>query len=315
MAGSRTRRAAIAVVTLVLAVGWTTAVSTALAARDRTAPTAPSDLRVTGTTPYSVSLAWGASTDKSGISSYTICCAHTNVAKVSGSTTSFTFTAGVEANRSFSFVVTATDGAGNHSRPSNMVTVTTPPDRTPPTKPIVSVTDVGATHVSLAWSSTEDGPNVWFTVTMDGTAVVFGSRETSGTIAPLDPETTHTFVVQAQDFAHNVSPPSDPVTVTTEPSDTTDTAAPTTPGNLATNGMAFGDGETWLFWDQSTDDHTPQSVIEYRVFANGIYDHSTVGRGSTVLYGNPNSRNVYEVVAVDASGNESAPAVLAVDNF
>ena len=42
----------------------------ALAARDRTPPTKPTNLRVTGTAPSSVSLAWNPSTDNSGLFSY-----------------------------------------------------------------------------------------------------------------------------------------------------------------------------------------------------------------------------------------------------
>jgi hypothetical protein len=47
------------------------------AAQDRKAPTAPTNLRVTGMTAHSVSLAWNPSTDKSGSLSYTVCCAVT----------------------------------------------------------------------------------------------------------------------------------------------------------------------------------------------------------------------------------------------
>lgn len=316
MTSERIGRIATAAITLGLVVAWTLGASAAASAasRDRTSPTTPTNLRVTGTTPYSVSLAWNASSDKSGIASYVICCANTSSTTVSGSATSFTVTAGIEASRPFSFVVYARDNAGNWSKASNSVSVTTPGDNTPPTKPSVSVTDVGPTHVSLAWSSVEEGP-VWFNVYMDGTAVLFGSRSTSATFGALDPQSTHTFTVRAQDFAHNWSPLSDPVTVTTEPRDETDATPPTMPGNLRTNGMQFGDGETWLFWDQSTDDRTPQSVIEYQVFANGVYDHSLVGYDRTVLYGTPFSQNTYSVIALDASGNESAPATIVVDNF
>ncbi|RPJ24006.1 MAG: hypothetical protein EHM33_19205, partial [Chloroflexi bacterium] len=48
----------------------------AQAARDRKPPTTPTNLRVTGLTPYSVSLAWNPSTDNSGSVTYTICCAN-----------------------------------------------------------------------------------------------------------------------------------------------------------------------------------------------------------------------------------------------
>jgi hypothetical protein len=285
------------------------------APRDRTPPTTPTNLRVTGMTAYSVSLAWNPSTDNSGSFTYTICCANVSSETFPGPASSRVYRAGLEAGRSFTLRISAKDAAGNSSKYSNSVTFTLPRDTTPPTKPAVSVTDVGPTHVSLSWSSLEDGPNVWFTVFMNGNPISQGTKDTSGTFGALEPETTYTFTVRATDFGGNVSPLSDPVTVTTEAPDTSDTTPPTMPSNLRTNGMQFGDGETWLFWDQSADNQTAQSLIEYKVYANGVYDHSTVGRGSTILYGNPNAVNTYTVIAVDAAGNQSAPATITVDNF
>jgi len=54
------------VTVMVLMLTLVLGVSSASAARDRTPPTTPSNLRVTGMTAYSVSLAWDPSTDKSG---------------------------------------------------------------------------------------------------------------------------------------------------------------------------------------------------------------------------------------------------------
>jgi hypothetical protein len=156
----------------------------------------------------------------------------------------------------------------------------------------------------------EDGPNVWFNIYMNGSAVRQGVRDTSGTFGPLQPETTYTFTVQARDFGGNVSPVSDPVTVTTEARDTTDTTPPTTPANFTDNGMSFADGETWLFWQQSTDNVDPQPVIRYDVYVNGVLDHSLMGQGSTVVYGNAGVFNTFQVIAVDSAGNQSAPATL-----
>lgn len=288
--------------------------SAAFAAGDRTPPTAPSNLVVTGTTSYGVSLAWKASSDKSGIASYTICCANTNSETTNGPVTSYTYTKGIEAGRSVTLFVVARDTAGNVSKTSNTVTVTTPRDTTTPSKPTVTVTDVGPTSVSLSWSATDDSPNLWFTVTKDGSPVLTGTRDTSGTLALLQPDTSYTFTVQAMDFGGNRSPVSDPLTVTTETRDATDTTPPSTPGNLRTNGMAFSDGETWLFWDESADDQTDASLIEYQVFVNGVYDSSVVGFERQIVYGTPNSFNTYSVVAVDESGNKSAEASIVVDN-
>ena len=88
------------------------------------------------------------------------------------------------------------------------------------------------------------------------------------------------------------------------------TTPPTTPANLRDNGMSFQDGETWLFWDQSTDNVDPQAVIRYDVYVNGVFDHSLQGFDRTVVYGNPGVFNTYQVIAVDSAGNQSAPATL-----
>jgi chitodextrinase len=282
----------------------------ASAARDRQPPTTPTNLRVTGMTAYSVSLAWNPSTDNSGSVTYQICCANVSSETFPGPASSRVYRAGLEAGRSFTLFIVARDTAGNYSRQSNTVTFTLPRDTTPPTKPTVTVTDVGPTHVSLAWSSIEDGPNVWFTVFMNGSPIRQGVKDTSGTFGPLSPETTYTFTVRANDFGGNASPLSDPVTVTTEASNTNDTVPPTTPANLTDNGMSFQDGETWLFWQQSTDNLDPQSVIRYDVYVNGVFDHSLLGHGQTVVYGNPGVENTYQVIAVDSAGNQSPPATL-----
>jgi len=299
-----------ALTAIVLVLALVLGVTPAQAGKDRTPPTTPTNLRVTGMTAYSVSLAWNPSTDNSGSVTYVICCANVSSETFPGPASSRVYKAGLEAGRSFTLRIVARDAAGNYSKYSNTVTFTLPADITPPTKPLVSVTDVGPTHVSLAWSSVEDGPNVWFNVYMNGSAVRQGVRDTSGTFGPLDPETTYTFTVRAMDFGGNVSPLSDPVVVTTEPVDTADTTPPTTPANFTDNGMSFGDGETWLFWQQSTDNVDPQAVILYDVYVNGVFDHSLMGYGSTVVYGNAGVENTYQVIAVDSAGNQSAPAIL-----
>jgi chitodextrinase len=297
-----------AIITILLVLAF--AATPASAAKDRTPPTTPTNLRVTGMTAYTVSLAWDPSTDKSGSVIYTICCANVSSETFLGPASSHVYKAGLEAGRSFTLYIIARDAAGNYSKQSNTVTFTLPRDTTPPTKPAVSVTDVGPTHVSLAWSSVDDGPGVWFNVWMNGSPVVSSSKNTSANFGPLQPQTSYTFTVQARDFGGNVSPVSDPVTVTTEASDTNDTMPPTTPGNLTDNGMSFSDGETWLFWQQSTDNVDPQFAIRYDVYVNGVLDSSLMGGGSTVVYGNPGVFNTYQVIAVDSAGNQSAPASL-----
>src|SRR6266508_1365999 len=286
MTGRHTAQVVLRAVALVLLLALVFGASIASAAPgDRTPPTTPTNLRVTGMTAYSVSLAWDPSTDNSGSVIYTICCANVSSETFPGPASSHVYRAGLEAGRSFTLRIVARDAAGNYSGYSNSVTFTLPRDTTPPTKPVVSVTDVGPTYVSLAWSSVEDGPNVWFTVAKNGNPVLYGSRDTSGTFGLLQPQTTYTFTVQASDFGGNVSPVSDPITVTTEASDPSDT----TP---------------------STNNVDPQAVIRYDIYANGVLDHSLIGADRTILYGNPGVFNTYQVIAVDSAGNQSAPATL-----
>lgn len=283
--------------------------SPASAARDRQSPTTPTNLRVTGLTAYSVSLAWNPATDNSGSVTYRICCANVSSETFPGPASTHVYRAGLEPGRSFTLRIVAFDAAGNYSKYSNSVTFTLPRDTTPPAKPTVSVTDDGPTWVSLAWSAVDDDPKLRFLVSMNGSTVLGADRATSATF-PAEPETSYTFTVQALDSGGNYSPVSDPVTVTTEASDPNDNIPPTTPANFRDNGMSFADGETWLFWDQSTDNVDPQFAIRYDVYVNSVLDHSLMGYNQTVVYGNAGVFNTYQVIAVDSAGNQSAPVSL-----
>jgi chitodextrinase len=275
---------------------------------DRQAPSTPTNLRITGNTSYTVSLAWSPSSDNSGSFSYRVHHSSGYEATVPQSQTSFTWTGNLEPRSTYSFYVYAIDAAGNKSKNSNSVTIRLPADTIPPSKPVLTVTDVGPTHVALAWSATDDGPRLWYSLYKNGSGILFQTSATSATVGALQPSTTYVFTVRAQDFGGNWSPLSDAVTVTTPAPDPNDHSPPTMPGNLTDNGMSFQDGETWLFWQQSTDNVTPQSAIEYRVYVNGVYDHSVVGDGRTILYGAPFVSNTFHVIAVDGAGNQSAAA-------
>ncbi|HEV7974684.1 discoidin domain-containing protein [Amycolatopsis sp.] len=85
---------------------------------DTQPPSAPGNLRVTGQTDTTVSLAWNASTDNIGVTGYRVSNGGTT------SETSYTVT-GLTASTAYSFTVTALDAAGNSSGASNTVNVTT----------------------------------------------------------------------------------------------------------------------------------------------------------------------------------------------
>ena len=116
---------------------------------------------------------------------------------------------GLQSGRTCIFRVYARDAAGNLSKSSNPVTVTVPGELAAPTKPVVELLDVGPTHASLSWLSTDDGPYIWYTIYIDGQPVST-LNSTTGTFTcasvfvptycdPLNQETTYAFTVRARD--------------------------------------------------------------------------------------------------------------------
>jgi chitinase len=284
--------------------------------RDRIPPTAPTNLVVTATTEHSVSLAWSPSTDNSGRFSYIICCAGTTVT-VSQTMTSHTFE-GLQSGKTYTFRVYAKDAAGNLSTSSNPVTVTLPGELAAPTKPIVNVLDVGPTHASLTWSSTDDGSIIWYTIYIDGDPVfTLNSRTGTFTCAdvlvptgctPLDQATTYTFTVRARDVDGNLSPFSDPVVVTTDPADPNDQTPPSQPANVTAEANG---GHIVVSWDPSTDNLAPQAFIRYDVYVNGELRAIVVGAASAEVEADFGVHNI-SVIAVDTADNESAPGTTTV---
>jgi chitodextrinase len=288
-----------------------------LSARDRRPPTAPTNLVVVAVTETSVTLAWDPSTDNSGRFNYIICCAGTAVT-VNQAVTSHTLE-GLQSGKTYIFRVYAKDFAGNLSKPSNPVTVTLPGDLAAPTKPAVEVLDIGPTHASLAWSSTDDGSTLWYSIFIDGQPV---STLSSGAdtftcsavlvatgCVPVDQETTYTFTVRARDVDGNVSPLSDPVVVTTDPADPNDRTPPTQPVILSAENDG---GFLTVRWEPSTDDLAPRELIRYDVYVNGELRAVVVGEATAqveVDFG----VNDLEVVAVDTADNESVPGTIIVN--
>ncbi|GAA0908972.1 DUF4832 domain-containing protein [Virgisporangium aurantiacum] len=115
---------------------------------DTAAPSTPTGLAVTGTTPTSIGLSWNASTDNVGVTGYQVFRNGVQVASPAGTTFTDTGISG-----SYSYTVRARDAAGNVSAASSAVTgstgTTTPPglvlddfDGTPP-YPSAAQNDLG----------------------------------------------------------------------------------------------------------------------------------------------------------------------------
>lgn len=285
--------------------------------RDRTPPTPPTNLSATAATEHSVSLTWGPSTDNSGKFNYLISGAGPT-ATVSQTQTSHTIE-GLQSGKTYTIRVYARDLSGNLSKSSNAATVTLPGQVAAPTKPAVAVADVGPTHVSLMWLSTDNTPTIWYTIYIDGEQVsTLNSRNGTFTCArvlvptycdPINQATTYTFTVRARDVDGNLSPMSDPVFVTTDPSDPNDQTAPTQPANVTAENTG---GFHLVRWDASTDDRAPQHFIRYDVYVNEQLHTVVVGTTAAEVELYLGETSTITVIAVDTADNESAPATITV---
>jgi chitodextrinase len=304
------RRAAGAAFAIVLAL---VAVGSVAAARDRTPPTTPTNLRVTSLSQTSVTLAWDPSTDKSSFS-YSI---NMNGQSVTVPQTRTSYTIDwLSAGRTYTFYVTAVDSSLNTSGKSNILTVTTPPDTAAPPAPTLSGLVRGPSQVRLEWNRVEDDTSTFvrYRIFADGAEVTqhlnwYG--ETTVVLRHLTPSTTYSFTVKALDQDDNAST-SNAVTLTTEAS--SDVTPPSAPTNVR-----IVDGfcpEFWVGWTQAADDTDPQFAIEYEIYVNGVLSPLPVAAGvdRDFVYAAASGESVFTVKAVDRAGNtsEASNAVTAV---
>jgi len=274
------------------------------AARDRTPPSTPTNVRVVAVTEDSITIAWDASTDNSG----TI---HAYIAGGiyhPGTSTTKTFT-GLVPSYTQTYRVQAMDPSGNLSPLSAPVTATTAPDQTPPTTPAnLRVTGSGISTVSLAWDRSSDRWSFSYEVLMDGQVLASAAHPFVGT--PFTtlrkiPPGTHSFAVRARDFAGNVSALSNAVTVTLAGNG--DTTAPTAPTGLTVEDLNDNCGSLILRWTASTDNFDDPSQIEYELYVNGTFRLTPPGTTAFGLYA-PAGTQTWTVVAVDRAGNSSVPS-------
>ncbi|WP_078901150.1 glycoside hydrolase family 48 protein [Actinacidiphila yeochonensis] len=183
---------------------------------DTTAPSAPTGLKVSGTTSSTVSLTWTAATDNVAVTGYNVYRGSTLAG--SSTTTSFTDT-GLAGSAQYSYTVKAFDAAGNLSAASSAVTATTTAgsgDTTPPSAPTnLAVSGTTATGVSLTWTAATDNVGVTGYDVYRGSTLAGSSTTTSFTDSGLTAATQYSYTVKAKDAAGNVSAASGAVTATT----------------------------------------------------------------------------------------------------
>jgi hypothetical protein len=255
---------------------------------------------VTAVTPFSVSLAWTASKDNSGRFSYRLWSSAGMggggiTYSVPKTATSYNWTLLIHPATTYTFRLYAVDDAGNKSPEVSTMATTLPDTIAPTTAPVITVEHINATYVVLRWSASADnGPYLNYEVWLNGVFHASTGSERSITLEPL---------VRARDFGNNFSPFSAPVTITTAAPGSVDTTPPTQPGNLQATIESCG--TVRLTWTQSTDDFDDPSLIRYDIYVDGNLDHSVVGTGTTLAATQSNWMTVFDVHAVDTSGNQS----------
>jgi chitodextrinase len=195
-------------------------VSEALA-QDKTVPSKPGTLLVTGYTHNQINIKWGASTDNVGVTGYRIercqnagCINFAQIGTTAGNILTFNNT-GLATSTTYQYRVRANDAAGNLSVYSNTVSRITnaPPDTMAPTIPgNLRLTKVGIDEAVLAWNASTDNVKVTAyliercqNVGCTGYVQVGSVIPTSYINPNLMPKQNYSYRVRAQDAAGNKS--------------------------------------------------------------------------------------------------------------
>jgi Fibronectin type III domain len=275
-------------------------VATAAPKPPGSSPKAPSNLRVTAVGEKSVSLAWDAGAGNSSNWWYCVQSSGAGCFRVDPPKTTFTHPS-LTPGATYTFSVVIVSSNGQRSGPSNSVTVTIPPDTTPPTAPVLSVTSVVPVRISLSWTtSTDNTGQVSQTLYIDGVAYfgpVFGFN---GMLIPyLEPGSTHSYQVIARDRFGNSSA-SNTVTQTQPP--VNDATPPAAPSNLMFSSET-SPPEIWLDWTAASDNLDPAGQLLYEVFVNGTRASVGLGNVEDIVYCVDTGLNTIKVRVLDTSGN------------
>jgi chitodextrinase len=267
---------------------------------DTNAPSTPTALSGSASSPSQINLGWTASTDNVAVTGYRVYRNGVLLATL-GNVNAYQNT-GVSASTTYSYTVQAFDAAGNASAQSTAVIVTTPAvaDTVAPSTPSgLLATAVSASRINLSWSPSTDNVAVTaYRVFRGGALLITLGNVTSFQDSNLGAGTTYVYTVRALDAAGNVSGNSAAASATT--SAVLDNTPPTTPTNLTAN--ATSPSQVALSWTASTDN---VAVTDYRVYLNGALVANVTSTTYQQSNLSPSTTYTYNVDARDESGNVS----------
>jgi len=270
----------------------------------------PTGVKVTDTTSTTATITWRAS---AGAVRYDVWQAQDpagpfTLASVSNATSSGAIVGSLAPVTTYYFQVVALDRLGTPSAPSNTAVATTEPSILPPGS--VSVALVTSTTATLHWvpSTGAVSYEVQESSSLGGPffAVAPVSSSTRGaTVGGLSPGAAYYFQVVAIDASGARSEPSNTaMAITTVPTpEAPRIAAPTRLVAVAMSASAIA-----LSWGAS--DGATAYVPYMSTSRSGPYTatDSTAGTSATITGLSPSTTYYFQVVAIDASGNQSAPS-------
>ncbi|GAB2468453.1 hypothetical protein GCM10027187_40810 [Streptosporangium sandarakinum] len=264
---------------------------------DTEPPTVPANLRLTGMTPTSVTVAWDASSDNSGVAGYTTYLNGVEKTSTSGRTATFS---GLTPGVSVTVQVDAYDSLGNRSEKAELV-VTPINDTTPPLTPVIKVTALAAGRITVGWDTPYDqSVVVSYGVYLNGAKRAEQAGRTY-TFSGLTAGAVYTIGVDALDLLGNRSAKGTR-TVRAQ----ADTTPPTLPGSVQV--VATSKTAITLAWNASTDDNV--GVTGYGLYLGGLRIAEVPSRVYTFTGLTPGVAYTVGVDATDELGNRSNRVML-----
>ena len=183
---------------------------------DAQPPSVPTEVTATAQSSSSIQVSWTASTDNIGVEGYKV---YRNGSQVGTSATTSYLDTGLISNTTYSYTVSAYDGASNNSAQSPPATGTTLAEAQAPSVPTnVAAMALSSSSIQVTWTASTDNTGVTGYKVYRNAALAGTSSGTVYMDSGLAPSTTYSYTVSAYDGSGNNSAQSSPaVTAATRP--------------------------------------------------------------------------------------------------